>query len=211
MSSPLKTTFKIVCILIALGTLVYAGILIYKRYTANSNTNPQTSTADTSTQTPIQTDNTPDKTETNTQSASETNTSPQETVQTNISPPKPPKPDSNTDTSSKTSPFIPQTIPSADKNAHIYIPLSKVSCENNCHQFTKSTELQYCQEYCGLVSSSATDDCATLKSLDQDYCFKAQAIDKTDPTLCKKIADDNIRVACKNRVLEDIVDQQKSQ
>lgn len=204
MSSHLKTFFTIVCIIAALSILTYAGVLLYKQYTSV----PKTSTTNTNIP------SNPTETTPNTDSQTTPDTSvPSQQLQTSldapITAPEPPK--STKDTSPKTSSFIPQTIPSTDKNSHVYLPLSKISCENRCSQFTKNKELQYCQEYCGLEDWNTNDNCSDLKNLEQDYCFKAQAIGKTDPTICKKITDDNIRVACKNRVLEDIVDQQKSQ
>lgn len=122
-----------------------------------------------------------------------------------------PPEDNNQSSSSSNTPENPivQTLPS--KNTDSYLPISKVDCQNNCKQFSGDDKLRYCQEYCGLASSDQKDNCEELKDLEQDYCFKAQAIEKTDPSVCKKIRDKNILTACQNRILEDIVDKQQSE
>ena len=202
----LKKIFIPALCIIALGTVIYAGFFFYKR---NALDTPTQTTSETPSQATVNvTQNTPDVSEENTphttDSSSDNPSTPLAPSSTDTNTVKPPS-DQNT----QTSPFIPDTLSSA--NTHAFLPLSKMSCGKNCNQFTKDTEIQYCREYCGFETFSTIENCTDLHNLEQDYCLKGMAIDKTDPTICKKIADDNIRAACQNRVLEDVVDKIQSE
>ncbi len=82
-------------------------------------------------------------------------------------------------------------------------------CDNECSNFkNNASDLRYCQDLCGLSSASSNDNCDSLQGSDKDYCFKNQAIAKTDLRICDSIADAKIKSACKNRVTEDLLEQQ---
>ena len=119
---------------------------------------------------------------------------------------KPPE-TTSTDMGEISTPTVSQTLPSKSKDA--YLPLSKVDCEQGCKRYSAEKQLRYCQEYCGLATPLTDDDCSSLKDLEQDYCYKDRAIATTDPTLCKRVDDANIRTTCQNRITEDIVDRSK--
>jgi hypothetical protein len=98
-----------------------------------------------------------------------------------------------------------QTLPTSSKGS--YLPLSKVDCENECKQYPKDPQKEYCRQYCGLDGFSQSADCESLKNLEKDYCYKNQAVEKTDFSICEKVKDKNILATCQNRVSEAIVDQ----
>ena len=204
-----------IIILITLGVCTAAGFVFWRQF------NPLTPIPSAPSMTgapihPASTNPTVPASPTNTGSASGTPTSSDapttartSTNPTNLHIQKPPEASVTAKPDQPSTPTISQTLPEAKKNSDTYLPLSKVSCEQDCRSYTDSKELRYCQEYCGLAPPMTTSDCTSLKDLEKDYCYKDQAIAKTDPTLCEKVSDTNIRTTCQNRVTEDIVDQSR--
>jgi hypothetical protein len=81
-------------------------------------------------------------------------------------------------------------------------------CDNECVNFKNNPgNLRYCQDICGLVQS-ISDNCSEKQGMDKDYCFKTEAISKTDLTICDSISDSKIKSSCKSRVTEDLLEKQ---
>ncbi len=204
-----------IIILVTLGVCTAAGFAFWHQF------NPATPTSDSPPMTstplhPTPASPTVPASPTNTDSASGTPTSSGapttptiDANPTDLHIQKPPEASVTAKSDQTSTPTISQTLPEAKKNGDTYLPLSKVSCEQNCRSYADSKELRYCQEYCGLTPPMATNDCTSLKDLEKDYCYKDQAIAKTDPSLCKNVSDTNIRTTCQNRVTENIVDQSR--
>jgi hypothetical protein len=83
-------------------------------------------------------------------------------------------------------------------------------CDGECIFFQNDpTDFKYCQEVCGLNPiQKPTDECRIRKDLEKDYCFKDLAIVEKNSLLCEKINDINIKSTCKNRILQDIIENQ---
>lgn len=102
----------------------------------------------------------------------------------------------------------------AEKKAAEAEPLLDVTtgdCANQCQDYKNDAEdLKYCQNFCGLDSSKkSADGCDQLEDLEKDYCWKDLAVSKKDLPVCDKIIDSGIKKSCRNRVSEDILDEQK--
>ncbi len=93
-----------------------------------------------------------------------------------------------------------------EKKANHY--LEKQDCENECVRFKTAEAKLYCQQVCGLVpvNTGSERDCENLTSPQNEYCWRDKAISERNFELCKKIKDKNLFQQCKNRILEDIVD-----
>ncbi len=91
-----------------------------------------------------------------------------------------------------------------------FLEIGRNDCDNECIYFEAEKEKQYCLQICGLSTSSqtTTDGCETLSGLDRDYCWKKEAVEKTEFSICQKIEDSGIREVCQNRITEDIIDKQ---
>ncbi len=92
-------------------------------------------------------------------------------------------------------------------DAPIIIP---AHCDNKCADFSGENEKKYCEEICGLTEGrreTAENGCGELKGLKRDACFKQKAIDEKNQSYCEEISDEALRENCKNRVLEEIMDQ----
>lgn len=99
----------------------------------------------------------------------------------------------------------------ADKNApeDTFVQVTDADCKNECKGFQEAEDVTYCKQVCGLTAPKKNvSRCEALEDLDQDYCYKDLAISKNDPKICDKIDDAGIKKTCKNRLLEDIIDQQ---
>lgn len=80
-------------------------------------------------------------------------------------------------------------------------------CDNECASFKdNASDLKYCQNICDLSPIKDSDNCESKSGTDKDYCFRNQAIAKTDPTICDSISDSKIKSSCKNRVTEDMLE-----
>ena len=106
--------------------------------------------------------------------------------------------ENGTDTSSSSAPEKPP-----------FITIKREDCLNSCKRFSKTQELTYCKESCGLTETRKdTSDCADKSDLDKDYCFKDLAIKEQDFKICEKISDKGIKMTCTTRITEDILDAQ---
>ena len=82
-------------------------------------------------------------------------------------------------------------------------------CDNECADFKdNANNLKYCQDICDISPIKDSENCEAKQGSDKDYCFKNQAISKTDSNICNSITDSKIKSACKNRVAEDLLEQQ---
>lgn len=91
------------------------------------------------------------------------------------------------------------------------ITITSADCDSQCSQFKTDQELKYCQEICGLNPSpnnTSLSNCDTMSGIDKDYCLKNLAIQKKDFKLCDQINDSGIKKTCKNRITEDIIENQ---
>lgn len=87
--------------------------------------------------------------------------------------------------------------------------ISAKDCDNECENFKdNSADLKYCQDICDLSPIKESENCENLPSKEKDYCFKNQAIAKIDLKICNLISDSAIKSACKNRVTEELLEQQ---
>jgi len=87
--------------------------------------------------------------------------------------------------------------------------ISAKDCDNECENFKdNSADLKYCQDICDLSPIKESENCENLPSKEKDYCFKNQAIAKIDLKICDLISDSTIKSACKNRVTEELLEQQ---
>jgi len=97
------------------------------------------------------------------------------------------------------------------KNGEIFRQITSENCNNECTELF-GAELEYCKEVCGLkVTQEASGDCAGSDGLEKDYCLKDLSIIKKDFTICKQIKDANIKLVCKNRIIEDNIDNALNQ
>jgi hypothetical protein len=82
-------------------------------------------------------------------------------------------------------------------------------CDNECLSFKDNAgNLKYCQNICGLSLTNESENCDSKAGSDRDYCFKNEAVAKTDLNICNSITDEKIKSSCKNRVMEDLLEQQ---
>ncbi len=88
--------------------------------------------------------------------------------------------------------------------------IEKSDCQNECSRFKTEEALKHCKEVCGLIPVSEVkegDSCDDLSGLEKDYCLRDSAIADKNFELCQSISDKLIFRQCKERILEDIVDQ----
>lgn len=89
-----------------------------------------------------------------------------------------------------------------------YVNVTSTDCARACAPYKyNDKELRYCQNVCGISESTSSDDCDRLKDLDKDYCYKDQAIEKKDTSICDNISDTAIKKTCKNRIQEEIIEK----
>jgi len=82
-------------------------------------------------------------------------------------------------------------------------------CDNECENFKENTnDLKYCQNICDISTIKDSDNCEEKQGSDKDYCFKNQAVLKTDLSICNSISDTKIKSSCKSRVTEDLLEKQ---
>lgn len=101
------------------------------------------------------------------------------------------------------------------KSSSIEITVSPSDCDNECSEFKKENELEYCREVCGLsnavqenTAKKVPDNCESASGLQKDYCLKDLAIKNKDFKTCDTIVDSGVKKACKNRITEDIIESQ---
>jgi len=85
-------------------------------------------------------------------------------------------------------------------------------CSDECENYKDDEEdLRYCQERCGINQKPIPEslDCSDLEDLEKDYCLKNLAISKDDIKKCEEISDAGIKETCRNRIMEEILEDQK--
>lgn len=96
-----------------------------------------------------------------------------------------------------------------DTEEDTFLQVLPQDCDNECKSYQQEEDVTYCKQVCGLVEvKKEATGCDAKEDLEKDYCLKDEAIAKADPKICDKIEDGKVKKTCKNRVLEDIVDQQ---
>lgn len=94
-----------------------------------------------------------------------------------------------------------------DTTNDYYIHVTPTDCARECEPYKyDDKELKYCQNVCGISESTSANDCDKLKDLEKDYCYKNQAIEKKDASICENISDSAIKKSCKNRIQEDVLE-----
>ena len=92
-------------------------------------------------------------------------------------------------------------------------------CDSECARFQKDSDLAYCRQICNIPienpdanqnDNQASGDCGSKNGLDKDYCLKDQAVSADNFDACDQIADSGVQKACKDRITEDILEQQNS-
>lgn len=87
--------------------------------------------------------------------------------------------------------------------------ISAKDCDNGCENFkNNSSDLKYCQDICDLSPVKESENCENLQTKEKDYCLKNQAVTKIDLKICNLISDSTIKSACKNRVMEELLERQ---
>ena len=85
-------------------------------------------------------------------------------------------------------------------------------CDNECEDWKDDDDnLEICQEICGLRNdeNDSDENCEDLEDTEADICFRREAIEKKDFSICEKIDDDSLKKNCENRVAEEILDDQQ--
>lgn len=103
------------------------------------------------------------------------------------------------------------------KSSVIDVTVAPSDCDNGCANFQKNEDLEYCRQVCGMSNISQEDTiieqpaigCAsTTNGLQKDYCLKDLAVKNKDYEICNQINDTGIKETCKNRITEDILENQ---
>lgn len=97
------------------------------------------------------------------------------------------------------------------------ITVTPKDCDDECRRFKKNNELEYCQEICGTKTyfedasedGGDSSDCNDEKGIQKDYCLKDIAVGNKDFKICDEISDSEIKKTCKNRISEDIIENQQ--
>jgi hypothetical protein len=111
------------------------------------------------------------------------------------------------DTTENTEGDTSQIEPPADEGGN-FDNITADDCDNECVNFKSNDgNYKYCRDICGLSLTDANNNCGEKQEPDKDYCFKNQAILKTDLKICDSISDTKIKSSCQSRVTEDIVDK----
>ncbi|EKE18620.1 MAG: hypothetical protein ACD_9C00281G0001 [uncultured bacterium] len=97
-----------------------------------------------------------------------------------------------------------------DEEEDTFLEILPSDCKNECKNYQETEDIDYCKQICGLtIPKKELTGCDALVDLEKDYCLKDEAISKADPKICDKIEDSGIKKTCKNRLIEDILDQQR--
>ena len=90
-------------------------------------------------------------------------------------------------------------------------------CDNECRGFSEGEALDYCEQICGISDlyeksyeseENGPVDCEKRNGLERDYCFKDLAIEEGDFEICDEVKDDGIRKTCRDRITEDLMENQ---
>jgi hypothetical protein len=107
------------------------------------------------------------------------------------------------------------------ENSDPKISVTPADCDNECSKFKKDKELEYCEHVCGISDlydysdDSAPDsdtelNCDKKQGIQKDYCLKDQGISEKDFAICEQIRDESIKKTCKNRLTEDLLEEQQN-
>lgn len=89
---------------------------------------------------------------------------------------------------------------SADAAGDSFLQVNENDCKSGCASFQLAEDVTYCKQICGLIELKKNVlSCSDLSGLEQDYCYKDQAIMKADSKICDKIEDSGIASVCKKR------------
>jgi len=89
---------------------------------------------------------------------------------------------------------------------NVFSVIAKEDCDSECKNFI-GDKRDYCNEVCGFKTiNENVAGCENLNGLQKDYCLKDLGITKKDFKICENISDSNIKSTCKNRIMEDNVD-----
>lgn len=97
------------------------------------------------------------------------------------------------------------------------IQVDPSDCDKGCDKYKDENELKYCQEICGLAVSENADngeelsDCSSKSGVQKDYCLKDMATSKNNFGACDDIKNPAIQKACKDRITQDILEQNKTE
>ncbi|MCA9365068.1 MAG: hypothetical protein KC736_04200 [Candidatus Moranbacteria bacterium] len=112
-----------------------------------------------------------------------------------------------TDASQETNSTIEET--SFDR-APLY-DITTEDCEEECPNIDNASRKNYCENICGLIPIDTYEEtereCENFSGVERDYCLRDIAVSEKDPSICEEISDKNVFLQCKNRILEDIVDE----
>ncbi len=105
-----------------------------------------------------------------------------------------------------------------------YEKILQEDCERNCLNKKGTSDYEYCLEICGLNdgyqnaetengnqeegnTEEPQEDCGQLNGFEKDVCFKRKAVAEKDDNICENITDSNLKESCKDRVLEEIMQE----
>lgn len=92
----------------------------------------------------------------------------------------------------------------------IFQKITMENCDTECEGFSGDA-LEYCKEVCGLKPvQEGISGCDGLEGIKKDYCLKDLAVTKKDFKICEEIKDENVKATCKNRIIEEILEEQSS-
>lgn len=182
-SSPIK----IIIVLLAAGFLFYVGSIFYHR-NFNDNNNKDSGITDEKTELEKLKNRPP--------------------INTELAPPE--NEEKNDDSSSSEN---------TENTRESQFEISRDDCDSECKNYQTTKEIDYCRQVCGLNSTknptvdentqnNENEGCEELSGLEQDYCWRDQAITEKNFEKCQKIRDGNVYNQCRNRITEDLIDSQ---
>lgn len=101
----------------------------------------------------------------------------------------------------------PETAPSGVSTTPSTKPTPE-DCEQDCERFAPGDTQAYCQAFCGLNQDKyQSQDCASLASSEQDFCWKEKAIRERNGETCARIGEQSLRKTCEARIAEEFFDE----
>lgn len=99
-----------------------------------------------------------------------------------------------------------------DEKGSALASITNQHCNDNCKAFATDLDIfEYCEKVCGISPDKKVSNCDGEKEIQKDYCLKDLAVSKKDASICSKINDINVRKTCNNRLMEEILESQKSE
>jgi|GEM_PF-1931007 len=100
----------------------------------------------------------------------------------------------------------------ASSNGKEMAHITTEHCRTGCQAFANKLDyFEYCQQVCGITPEKNVSQCDGKDGIEKDYCLKDLGITKSDSSICDKIEDANVKKTCKNRIFQDLIEQQSSQ